>query len=483
MGYIKGEDRYQIILFPECINEYITEENAVRVIDAFVNGLDVQTLGFQRAIPAGIGRPPFDPRDLLKLYLYGYLNKVRSSRKLEKETIRNIEVMWLLNKLTVDFKTIADFRKDNKGALKEVFKQFTQLCSKWGLFGKELVAVDGTKIRASNSKRNNFSAKKLDRHIKYIDEKIEEYMKSLDATDKEEYPVDRKIPAEEIKKRIEELKNRKVNYEEMKNNICETGETEISTTDKDARLMAVNNNGIDVCYNVQAVTDSENKLIIDYDVINNPADQGQLSPMAEKAKEALGVEEIEALADKGYYQAEDLKACEAGHITAYVSKQVFSNSTGEREYYTDKFKYDKEKDIYICPHCEILYPPKKLVKSKEDRESGIKYKNYEACKNCPYKSKCTKSEKGRELTRSVDQDFLDIVDERTVKNKEKYRQRQMIVEHPFGTIKRNFGYYYFLTRGLEGVKTEMGLAFLAYNFRRVLNILGAKEMTKRLATV
>ena len=385
MGYIIGEDRNQIMLFPEYIDEYITEENPVRVIDAFVMALDIKELGFQRAIPAAVGRPPFNPRDLLKLYLYGYLNRIRSSRKLENETLRNIEVMWLLKKLSIDFKTISDFRKDNKSALKNVFKQFTQLCSNWGLFGKELVAVDGTKIRASNSKRNNFSAKKLDRHIKYIDEKVEEYMQCLDATDKEEQPVDRKISTEEIKKRIEELKNRKVKYEEMKNNISETGETEISTTDKDARLMAVNNNGVDVCYNVQAVTDSKNKLVIDYDVINNPADLGQLSSMVEKAKEALDVEEIEALADKGYYQAEDLKACEAGRITTYVSKQVYSNATGEREYYSDKFKYDTGKDIYICPHDEILYPPKRLVKSKEDRESGIKYKNYcvAVCVNLP----------------------------------------------------------------------------------------------------
>lgn len=197
--------------------------------------------------------------------------------------------MWLLNKLRIDFKTIADFRKDNKGALKKVFQQFTQLCSSWDLFGKELVAVDGTKIRASNSKRNNFGAKKLDRHIKYINEKIEEYIQALDNTDKEEEPVDRKISAEKIRKKIEELKNRKANYEDMKNNIVETGETEISTTDKDARLMSANNNGIDVCFNVQAVTDSKNKLIVDYDVLNNPNDQGQLCNMAKKAKEVLQV--------------------------------------------------------------------------------------------------------------------------------------------------------------------------------------------------
>jgi transposase len=482
MGYIQGQDRNQIMLFPESIDEYITEDNVVRVIDTFVMVLDMQKLGFVRAIPADIGRPPHDPRNILKLYLYGYLNRIRSSRKLENETLRNIEVMWLLNKIRIDFKTIADFRKDNKKPIRKVFQQFTQLCSNWDLFGKELVAVDGTKIRASNSKRNNFSSKKLDRHIKYINEKIEEYMKTLDTTDKEEEPVDRKISAEEIRKRIEELKNRKTTYEEMKNDLSETGETEISTTDKDARLMAVNNNGIDVCYNVQAVTDSKNKLIVDYDVINNPADQGQLGKMAKKAKEVFEVEGIEALADKGYYQSDDLKDCETEHITTYVSKQVFSNSTGEREYYPDKFKYDKESDIYICPQGIILYPPKKLLKSREDRERGIKYKNPEECKNCPKKSKCTKSEKGREITRNVDQDFLDAVDIRTAQNKEKYRQRQTIVEHPFGTLKRTFGYYYFLTRGLESVKTEIGLGFLAYNFKRVLNILGTKEIIKRLAT-
>jgi transposase len=483
MAYIQGQDRNQIILFPESIDEYITEENVVRVIDAFVMALDLQELGFKRAVPSEIGRPPHDPRNILKLYLYGYLNRIRSSRRLENETLRNIEVMWLLNKLRIDFKTIADFRKDNKSALKKVFQQFTQLCSSWDLFGKELVAVDGTKIRASNSKRNNFGVKKLDWHIKYINEKIEQYMQTLDNTDKEEVPVDRKISAEEVRKRIEELKNRKANYEDMKNTIGVTGETEISTTDKDARLMSANNNGTDVCFNVQAVTDSKNKLIIDYDIINNPNDQGQLFNMAKKAKEVLQVEEIDVLADKGYYQVDDLKQCEAEHITTYVSRQTYSNSTGEREYYFDMFRYDKKKDVYICPHNQILNPPKNIKKSNEERQRGIKYKNFEECKNCQNKSKCTKSKDGRIITRNIDQDFLDTVDERTSKNKTKYRQRQMIVEHPFGTIKRNLGYYYFLTRGLESVKTEMGLGFLAYNFRRVLNILGVKEMIKRLATV
>lgn len=258
MAYITGEDRNQITLFPEAVDDYIATDNPVRVVEAFVNSLDMQELGFKRSEPNNTGRPSYDPRDLLKLYLYGYLNRIRSSRRLESESGRNLELLWLLKKLKPDFKTIADFRKDNSRALKEVFKRFALLCKNWGLYGKEVIAVDGSKFRASNSKRNNFNQKKIQRHLKYIDEKINGYLNELDSNDHKE--ADIHVPnAEEIKKRIEELKNRKEKYISMQQQMEETGATEISTTDPDARLMSVNNNGIEVSYNVQTAVDSRPK--------------------------------------------------------------------------------------------------------------------------------------------------------------------------------------------------------------------------------
>ena len=255
MAYIKGEDRNQIILFPECMDEYINEDSIVRVVDEYCEQLDIVELGFIHAICAFTGRPPFDPKDMCRLYLYGYLNRIRSSRKLEDETIRNIEVIWLLKKLRPDFKTIADFRKNNKKSLKKLIRDFTKLCDEWNLFGKELVAIDGSKFKACNSKRNNFNKKKLERHIKYIEEKIDTYIQELDETDILE-SGDRKPDAEEVKKRLQELKDRKKKYEEIKEELKESGESEISTTDPDARLMCNNNNNVDVSYNVQTTVDN-----------------------------------------------------------------------------------------------------------------------------------------------------------------------------------------------------------------------------------
>ena len=477
MAYIKGEDRYQITLFPEAIDDYITEDNPVRVIEAFVNSLDMQELGFQKAEPNNIGRPPYDPRDLLKLYLYGYLNRIRSSRRLEDEAGRNLELIWLMRKLKPDFKTIADFRKDNSKALKGVFKQFTMLCKDWDLYGKDVIAVDGSKFRASNSKRSNFNQKKIQRHLKYIDEKINRYLSELDSNDQDE--ADIHVPtAEEIRQRIEELKSRKAKYLAMQQQMDETGSTEVSTTDPDARLMVVNNNGIEVSYNVQTAVDQKHKLVVDSEVINNPADQGQLSPIAKQAKETLGVKEIKVLADKGYYSTNDLAECETNHIETYVPRQKFAGNIANPEFQADKFQYDQEQDVYHCPGGQVLYP------SRITESYGVKYqiyKNYRACKDCPLKEQCTKAQKGRTIHRNLQQDLLDEIERRTRENQQLYKQRKMIVEHPFGTVKRTWGYSYFLTRGLDSVAAENKLHMLAYNLRRVINILGVKEMVRRLA--
>lgn len=477
MRYIEGVHRKRKISFPEYIDDYITEENSVRVMDVFIDTLDIVTLGFRNAAPAAFGRPGYDPRMMLKLYLYGYMNGITSSRKLERETTRNIELIWLLRKLSPDHKVISDFRKDNEEAIRKVFKQFVALCKSWDLFGMEIVAVDGSKFRASNSKKNNFDKKNLVRKIKHLDEQIQKYMSQINENDDCE-ETSRELSIEEIKEKIWELKSRKEKYEAYQQEIKEKDISEISTTDPDARRMATNNNGLDMCYNVQTVVDSKHSLIVDCDVINNPADQGQLSKMAKAAKEIFEVEELKALADKGYYNAEDLKECAKESITTYVSKQVFANSTGEREFYLDKFQYDKEENIYICPAGEKLYCIRK--KPIDENTKHIVYKNEEACSNCKLKNKCTKSESSRLIKRSVEQDFLDVVDERTKENKALYKTRQMIVEHPFGTIKRGWGLTYFQTRGIKSVKTEITMAFLAYNMKRVINIIGIKEMIRRL---
>jgi len=473
MDYIQKKNRNQVILLPECIDDYVSEENSVRIIDAFVTSLDLQELGFKKCKLAKAGRPPYNPHDLLKLFLYGYSNAVRSSRKLEIETHRNLEVIWLLGKLMPDFKTIADFRKDNNDSLKQVFRMFTMLCKKWGLFGKELVAVDGSKFKASNLKKNNFTKKKLDRSIKYIDEQIDKYMKELEDNDNNE-SEEIKLTVDEIKHRIIELTSRKAVYHGYKEKLKEEGINEISKVDPDSRLMKVNNNGMDVCYNVQTAVDNKNNLIVDFEITSNPSDQNQLSDMAIRAKEAFEVDSLECLADKGYYNANDLKKCEEEHIVTYVAKQIGSNKTGVREFYTDRFKYDETKDVYICPCNQEL----KFKGKKEERNI---YSNYKACCDCQFKEQCTTSKKGREVSRSIDQDFLDIVDSRTAENKKKYLQRQLIIEHVFGTIKRTMNAAYFLTRKTRSVRGEASLTFLAYNLKRVINILGFKEIMRRLA--
>lgn len=477
MGYIKGEERNQSVLFPESIDEYITQDNTVRVIEAYVEQLNLKDLGFKKVTCASTGRPPYNPKDLLKLYIYGYLNRIRSSRRLEHEAIRNIEVIWLLKKLSPDFKTIADFRKDNKQALKAVFRDFNKLCDEWGLFGKELIAIDGSKFRACNSKRNNYNTKKLARNIKNIDEKIDKYMKELDESDSIE-AADRKPDATEIKQRLQELKERKEKYQGYQKKLEESNKNEISTTDPDARLMANNNNNVDVSYNIQTTVDAKHKLIADFKASQKPNDLGELDNMALRAKKLFKGQNFEVLADKGYYKAEDLKKCVESGITPYVTKQTYSNGTGNKEYYSDKFHYDKEKNCYLCPQGQELYQGRK--RKVKDKIVGYDYKNYPACKLCEVKALCTVSAQGRSVFRHIDQDFLDTIDLQTELNMDKYKLRQMIVEHPFGTIKRSWGAYYFLTKRKISVTAEVSLAYLAYNLRRTINILGGSEMVRRL---
>ena len=476
MGYITGENRNQIILFPESIDEYVSDNNSIRIIDEYINQLDLKRLGFKRAVNPSTGRPPYHPKDMLKLYLYGYLNRIRSSRRLEQEAIRNLEVIWLIRKLKPDFKTIADFRKDNKKALKKVFRDFTKLCDEWELFGKELVAIDGSKFRACNSKKNNYNPKKLARHLKYLDEKIENYIQELDQGDKTEASL-KKPDVNTIKERIQQLRERKEKYESYQRKLKQSGENEISTTDPDSRLMA-NHNNVEVSYNVQTTVDAKHKLIADFKVTQKPNDLGELDNMALRAKRLFRNKTFEVLADKGYYKPKDLKKCTENGITVYITKQTYANGTKDPAFYADQFKYDPERKVYICPGGKELYYARE--RKKDGKIIGYEYRNYAACKKCEFKERCTKAKKGRTICRHVDQDFLDRIDSQTKRNMKKYKLRQMIVEHPFGTIKRGWEAYFFLTKRKVSVSAEISLSFLAYNFKRAINILGTEEILRRL---
>ena len=376
MGYIEGEDRKQTVLFPEVLDDYISEENPVRFIDVFVEGVDLSEMGFGRAIPKETGRPPYDPGDLLRLYVYGYLNRTRSSRQLEKETGRNVELMWLMRKLRPDFKTVADFRKDNPQALKKVCREFTLWCKRLELFGGELVAIDGSKFGAVNSPKRNFTEKKLRRMIREIEDKIDQYLKDLDRQDKQE-AGQQSLSREQLKEKVQRYNERRAQYEQLKSELEQSGQSQISLTDPESRSMRVGH-GVKVSYNVQIVVDQKNKLLVEHEVTNEVVDLGQLSTMAKKAKETLGVETLEVVADRGYYNGEEVKACEQSGITAYVPKSNNSSNLKRGLFTKQDFIYEPDKDCYRCP------AGKELSYRYQTWEQGRPMRSYEisGCKSC-----------------------------------------------------------------------------------------------------
>lgn len=470
MPYLEGVARQQAILFPETIDDYITADNAVQFIDAFVDTLNLGELGFRRAQPEETGRPAYHPRDMLKLYLWGYLNRVRSSRCLEKESQRNLEVMWLMRKLTPDFKTIADFRKDNRGALKGLFKEFTLICKHLGLFGGELVAIDSSKFRAVNGKKRNFNRAKLMKRIKEIEEEIEQYLGELEENDEREAPLNG-MSAQELREKLEWLKRQGNEYRELLHRLIASGQSQISLTDPDSRAM-LNNQRVEVCYNVQATVDSKHKLIVDHEVINEGNDYNQLSEMGRRAKEILGVETLEVLADKGYYAAEQIKQCVDEGITPYVpehERKKLAEAEPARPVFSEsRFKYDRESDSYICP------AGARLTFRGESRRDGKVMKLYrsEECLGCIFKTRCTSSPQGRVIARWEHEEVLEEMRVRVKRDRKKVKMRQWLAEHPFGTLKRGFNQGYMLLKGLEKVRGEMSLTFLAYNVKRAINIVG-----------
>lgn len=474
MKHIRGMDRNQVILFPEVIDDYITEENPVRFIDAFVDNLDLMALGFKHAGLSPTGRPPYNPSDLLKLYIYGYLNRVRSSRFLEKECKKNVEVMWLLKKLTPDFKTIADFRKDNKDAIKKIFKEFVVLCKKLDLFGRELVSIDGSKFKAVNSKKRNFNEATLQKKLKDIDEKIETYFEELEKNDNSEADAS-SDDVRELKKKIEILKDRKEEYQKLLKRLKESGESQISLTDPDSRKM-LSNQAMEICYNVQVTVDEKNKLILDYEVTNENDDSSHLSEMSERAKQILEVDELEVLADANYYEGEEIKKCVDNGVTPYIPER---NNEVRKDidpsFYKSKFRYDKEKDIYICPAGNEL----RFVGAYNARMER-QYRS-DKCGRCQLRSRCTSNKRGRTLARWEYEYVLDDMKKRIEENKDKVKKRKELAEHPFGTIKRAFNQGYMLLKRLPKVGTEVSLTMLAYDITRVINILGIKRLMDEVA--
>ena len=474
MSYIEGESREQRILFPEVLDDYVSEDNVVRFIDAFVDGLRMEELGFGRSVPQETGRPAYDPRDLLKLYIYGYVNRLRTSRKLERECQRNVELMWLMRKLRPDFKTVADFRKDNRKAFKGVFRQFVLVCKQMGLLGGELVAVDGSKFKAINSSQKNFSQKKLEKRLREIDKKVEHYLDEMDRADKQE--SHNQITAEELKEKIERLKERKGRYAELLKDLKASGEKQVSLTDPESRAMAMTPKG-EVSYNVQTAVDSKHHLIVEQDVTNNGLDNHQLLLMAQSTKEMLGQAELHVMADMGYYNQEELKQCEEAGITAYVSKPLVSKNTARGLFGKEKFVYDAEGDCYRCPAGE------RLDFRFESDQDGKKFRYYwtKACPSCPLKAQCTTDPRFHRIKRWEHEGILERIEQRVQANPTIMKLRQQIVEHPFGTIKFWNDQRHFLMKGLEKVKGEFSLSTLAYNIKRAINILGVRALVAALA--
>ncbi len=474
MDHLQGNDRDQLTLFPEALDDYISQENPVRFINAYVDSLDLGQLGFRHAVLQETGRPPYHPGDLLKLYLYGYLNRMRASRQLEREAHRNVEVMWLLRRLAPDFKTIADFRRDNRKAIRNVSREFTLFCRQLDLFSGDLVAIDGSKFKAVNSRGKNFTRKQL---IQKLDEDIDRYLDEMDEADAEE-PEEKKLTAEELQEKIEEMKHRRAEAEKMKKQLDESGETQISLTDPDSRMMPVSGGRrTDVGYNVQTSIDQKYKLIVDHEVTNAITDRDLLSHMAKRAKDLLGVDDLEVLADMGYYHGKEVKACLEAGITPYIPKPQTSASRKRGLFSKENFRYDLEQDCYWCPAGEKL--TYRFQTTEKDRD--IKYYASSACSSCAIKAQCTRNKGGRRLTRWVDEDLLDEMERRVRGDPEKMKLRKGLAEHPFGTIKHHWDQGDFLTRKLPNVRAEMALTVLSYNIMRAIKILGVQRMIEALA--
>ena len=475
MKFIQGQNRTQINLFPVSLDHSIDPDNEVRIIDLFVDSLSIKDYGFRTDFIEN-GRPAYHPADLLKLFIYGYLNKVRSSRDLEKECHRNIEVMWLLNCLCPDHNTISNFRRDNPKAIKKVFRATVQIARHFDLIGGKLIAGDSTKLRAQNSKKNNFNQAKIDRHLAYIDNKLEEYTRALAQNDGD----NQHIIHEEIKKQQE----RKEQYKDLERQLRESGEKQISVTDPESRQIIVRNNIAEVAYNVQTTVDAKNNIPIDYKVTNEN-DSKAMGNMVQRAKSILSTNDFTVLYDKGFHTGSELKtAHELGVETIVAVPGVPSTSQApDHGYNYEHFRYDKEADTYTCPQGHILTTNGSWYKQLSSSGSVSWFKQYKtkACRKCPARSQCTRSKKERLIQRSEYAEYYERNLKNTLEKEHLYKRRQAIVEHPYGTIKRQWGFSYILTKkGISRAGSDVGFMFIAYNLRRIISILGENRLMEYL---
>jgi len=474
--FVEGQDRSQLILLPDCLDDYVGEDNPVRIVDAFIDELDLAVLGFAGVIPEATGRPSYHPVTLLKIYLYGYLNRVQSSRRLERETHRNIEVMWLTGRLMPDFKTIADFRRDNGPAIRAVCGQFVALCRRLNLFTQAVVAIDGSKFKAVNNRDQNFTVAKVGKRMEQVDASIARYLAALDRADREESDV-AEVKSVRLKEKIAGLRRQMQSLKEIEQTVREAPDQQVSLTDPDARSMATSGKGTGIVgYNVQTAVDVEHHLIVAHEVTNVGHDRTQLVPMALKAQEATGNEEITVLADRGYFNGDQVLACENTGVLPCVPKTLTSGNAKRGLFTGQDFIYDAEKDHYTCPAGEHL--TRGLVRS--DRRGDIDhYRNLTACFTCPLKPSCT-PDKLKRVKRWKHEGVLDAMQARLDRMPDAMGVRRQTVEHPFGTFKSWMGSTHFLTRTLKRVSTEMSLHVLAYNMKRVIAIIGVGPLLQAI---
>jgi transposase len=474
MAHIAGTDRTQAVLLPDVLDDYVRPDNPVRFLDAFVAQLDLGALGFQRVVPAETGRPGYDPGDLLRLYLYGYLHRIRSSRRLEQETHRNVELMWLMGRLTPDFKTIADFRRDHPAALKGVGREFILLCRRLDLFGGELLAIDGSKFRAVNARDRSYTAPRLAELTRQIDRTIAGYLRELERQDAVEAGTEGPT-AEALQGHIAALQQRRARYAKLQQELAASGATALSLTDPDSRPMK-SGAGIEICYNVQTAVDAKHKLIVAETVTNAAGDRDQLSPLATAAQEILQAPAPVVVADQGYYHGAEIKTCLAAGITPLVPRPLTSANQALGLFTKDDFVYDPAQDVYRCPAGETLTYRTTTV------ELGRSIKNYRtrACGGCALKPRCTRNQDGRKLTRWVDEHLLEYMAMQLRRAPALFAQRKALAEHPFGTMKRGMEQGYFLLKGLAKVRGEFSLTVLAYNLKRVFNVVGVPRLLAAL---
>ena len=465
--FVEGEDRLQIVLLPHCLDDYVTENNPVWVIEAFVDELDLTTLGFEGVVPEATGRPAYHPATLLKIYIYGYLNRIQSSRRLERETQRNVELIWLTGRLSPDFKTIADFRKDNGKAIQRVCREFVVLCRSLNLFSDAIVAIDGSKFKAVNNRDKNFTDRKLEARMQQLEESIGRYLADLDRADRDPTAVT-EARAEHLKHKVETIRAQMQRLKHIGEQLAESSDGQVSLTDRDARSMATSGRGTGmVGYNVQAAVDAKHHMIVTHEVTNVGHDRTQLFSISKQTREAIGTENLTVLADRGYFKGEEILECEGAGINALVPKPQTSNNQAKGQFDKRDFRYIPADDEYQCPAGQ------RAIRRFATVEQGMTLYKYwsSACPTCPIKDQCT-SGKNRRIARWEHEHVLEAMQTRLEQMPQASRVRRQTVEHTFGTLKAWMGATHFLTKRLPRVSTEMSLHVLAYNLKRAMQILG-----------